>query len=323
MNDSPPQPPERGPASRPDLAEGTPLQPAAPPPRPGGTIIIVVPVLLVVITFLFWYQTWFGRPLRDQEMANYLSDFSAPHKTQHALSQLAERIARGDAAARRWYPQIVRLSGSSEPGLRLMAAWVMGQDNKSPEFHQALRKLVEDPEAMVRWNAALALTRFDDAAGEPQLRLMLRECIVRAPQAGTVSLRVKEGESVKSRELVARIQVTDGGASVEVLSPIAGRVEGAVARDGARVAAGDEVCILSPGDEQVWESLRALYLVGKFDDLGDVERFARGAPGRSERVREQALLTAQAIRRREANVVTGDKREEKASRKAASAEATR
>jgi len=63
--------------------------------------------------------------------------------------------------------------------------------------------------------------------------------------------------------------------------------------------------------------------VGKFDDLGDVERFARGAPSRSERVREQALLTAQAIRRREANVVTGDKREEKASRKAASAEATR
>ena len=216
MNDSPPQPPERGPASRPDLLEATPLQPAAPPPRPGGTVIIVVPVLLVVITFLFWYQTWFGRPLRDQEMANYLSDFSAPHKTQHALSQLAERIARGDAAARRWYPQIVRLSGSSELGLRLMAAWVMGQDNKSPEFHQALRKLVEDPEAMVRWNAALALTRFDDAAGEPQLRLMLRECIVRAPQAGTVSLRVKEGESVKSRELVARIQVTDGGASVEV-----------------------------------------------------------------------------------------------------------
>ncbi len=298
MNDSPPHPPERGPASRPDLVEGTPLQRATPPPRPGGTVIVVVPVLLVAITFLFWYQTWFGRRLTEREMANYLSDFSVPHKTQHALSQLAERMARGDAATRRWYPQIVRLSGSSEPGLRLMAAWVMGQDNKSPEFHQALRKLVEDPEAMVRWNAALALTRFNDAAGEPQLRLMLRPYAVRAPQAGTVSLRVKEGDSVKSRELVARIQVTDGGALVEVLSPIAGRVERAVARDGARVAAGDEVCILSPGDEQVWESLRALYLVGKSDDLGDVERLARGAPGRSDRVREQAALTARAIRER-------------------------
>src|SRR2546422_2021919 len=110
---------------------------------------------------------------------------------------------------------------------------------------------------------------------------MLRAHTVRATQAGTVSLRVKEDDRVKSRELVARIQVTDGGASVEVLSPIAGRVEGAVVRDGARVAAGDEVCILSPGDEQVWESLRALYLVGKSDDLGDVERFARRARGKA------------------------------------------
>ncbi len=54
-----------------------------------------------------------------------------------------------------------------------------------------------------------------------------------------------------------------------------------------------------------------------------MERLARGAPSRSDRVREQALLTAQAIRRREASVVTGAKREEKASRKAASSEATR
>jgi hypothetical protein len=30
--------------------------------------------------------------------------------------------------------------------------------------------------------------------------------------------------------------------------------------------------------------------------LADVERFAAGAPGMSERVRQQALLTAQAIR---------------------------
>jgi hypothetical protein len=50
---------------------------------------------LVLITFLFWYQTWFGRPLTDREMGQYLADTRAPHKIQHALAQLSSRMARG------------------------------------------------------------------------------------------------------------------------------------------------------------------------------------------------------------------------------------
>ncbi len=33
---------------------------------PRNTAIVIVPILLVLITFLFWYQTWFGRELGDQ-----------------------------------------------------------------------------------------------------------------------------------------------------------------------------------------------------------------------------------------------------------------
>ena len=69
--------------------------------------IVVVPVLLVLVTFLFWYQTWWGRRLSLEDMRQCLSDTSAPHKTQHALSQLAEQMARGDPAARQWYPQVL------------------------------------------------------------------------------------------------------------------------------------------------------------------------------------------------------------------------
>src|SRR6516225_9828217 len=58
-----------------------------------NTAIVIIPVLLVLVTFLFWYQTWFGRRLTAKEMGNYLSDTSAPHKTQHALSQLAQEMA--------------------------------------------------------------------------------------------------------------------------------------------------------------------------------------------------------------------------------------
>ncbi|MBI1940861.1 MAG: HEAT repeat domain-containing protein, partial [Acidobacteria bacterium] len=137
-------------------------------------MIAVVPVLLVLVTFLFWYQTWFGRRLSDADMGKYLADTSAPRKTQHALSQLAERVARGDAAARRWYPRVVALSGNKEPGLRVMAAWVMGQDNRSEEFHTALKPLLDDPDPMVRRNAALALVRFGDASGRAELRAMLQ-----------------------------------------------------------------------------------------------------------------------------------------------------
>ena len=290
----------------PPIAPEPELQPDRPAPketrerRPGGAIIVVVPILLVLITFLFWYQTWFGRQLTDREMGQYLSDTLVPHKTQHALTQLAARIARGDPATRRWYPEVLKLAESQEPQFRLMAAWLMGQDNQSEDFHQALRKLVKDPEPMVRRNAALALVRFGDAAGDSELRLMLRPFTLVAPQGGYITFRLKEQDSVGRGSVVARIRSSDGAEPVEVRSPVAGQVERRIMKDGAKVAVGEEIAILSPAEEQVWESLRGLYLIGTRDDLRDVELYARGAPGMSERVRQQATPTLEAIRRRAA-----------------------
>ena len=88
-----------------------------------NTLIFIIPILVVLITFLFWYQTWFGRPLSEREMSQYLSDTSVPHKTQHALAQLSDRMARGDGMVRRWYPEIIALAQNKEPQLRSMAAW--------------------------------------------------------------------------------------------------------------------------------------------------------------------------------------------------------
>ena len=151
-------------------------------------MIVIVPILLVLITFVFWYQTWFGRALSDREMAQVLADTSVPHKTQHALAQLSDRIARGDPTVKRWYPQLLALAQNKESQLRLEAAWAMGQDNHSEEFHQALRKLTDDPVPMVRWNAALALVRFGDGTGEPQLRSMLQPFTLSAPDSGTIKV---------------------------------------------------------------------------------------------------------------------------------------
>jgi hypothetical protein len=60
------------------------------------------------------------------------------------------------------------------------------------------------------------------------------------------------------------------------------------------------VAFLSPAEEQVWEALRALYLVGELEDLQAIEAFARGLPEMPERIRQQAILTKEAIRRRAA-----------------------
>jgi hypothetical protein len=259
--------------------------------------IAIVPVLLVVITFLFWRETWFGRKLPDREMSQYLTDTSVPHKTQHALAQMAERMARGDASVRRWYPQVLVLAGNQEAEFRQMAAWVMGQDNSSQDFHQALRKLLADPQPLVQWNAALALVRFGDASGVPQLRRMLKPYTLLANQGGNLTFQLKEKDPVKSGSVVARIQFGDA-TPIDVRSPLAGQIQQRVVKDGATVSPGVSIAIISPGEAQVWESLRALYFVGQSQDLEDVERFARGVPGMSDRVKQQAELTAQAIRRR-------------------------
>jgi len=252
---------------------------------------------LVVVTFLFWYQTWFGRRLSDQDMQRYLQDTSVPHKTQHALSQMAERMSQGDASVRRWYPQVLALARSQEPVFRLTAAWVMGQDNRHEQFHQALRDMLPDPDPRVQWNAALALVRFGDASGEPQLRLMLSPLDLRAPQAGVVQFEMKPKTAVKAGTVVAHIRNASQPAR-EVRTPMDGEIRDWRVQNGATVTLGESLASLSPSEDEVWEALRGLYFVGGPQDLDAVEAFTRDSQGISPRVRQQAENTAQAIRTR-------------------------
>ena len=259
--------------------------------------ILLVPPLLMTVSFLFWYRTWFGRPLSNQQMAEYLADTSVPHNTQHALAQIGDRIARGDKSVSAWYPQVLALAGSAQPQFRLTAAWVMGQDATSAEFHQALRKLLLDSDPAVRLNAALALVRFQDAAGEPELRLMLHPFTVRAPLPGTVKLLVKKGDSIGASSIVARIN--DAAPKPhEVSTSLGGEVEDLLAPDGTTVAADAPLLVLSPGTNQAWECLRGLYFVGRAQDVGEIGSFLNHTPRLPERVKQQAESTIQAIRNR-------------------------
>ncbi|MDT5122742.1 MAG: hypothetical protein QOC96_2224 [Acidobacteriota bacterium] len=260
---------------------------------------IILAILFVVVPFLTWYLTWFGRPLSDENIANYLSDEKNVRHVQQALTQIEGKIEKGDASVKRWYPQVVALSNSNVVEIRKTVAWVMGQDNKAEAFHAALLKLLQDEQPIVRRNAALQLVRFGDASGRAELRAILQPYNVVAPIAGTISSVLVEGGVVNENALLARITNNQNQAQ-ELRSPLPGKITSVAAHEGARVAAGDVILTIAPDSDFVYEALRALLFVGAAEDLPDVERYALGVAGMPERIKLQAAETAKAIRSRSA-----------------------
>src|SRR5258708_13474519 len=100
--------------------------------------------LIVLMPFLFWWSTWFGRHLSDTQITEYLNDDKHPRHIQHALVQLGERMARRDASATRWYPQLLRLASHPVEEVRNTDAWVMGQDASAAAFHETLLKMLQE-----------------------------------------------------------------------------------------------------------------------------------------------------------------------------------
>jgi biotin carboxyl carrier protein len=260
-------------------------------------LFFVVAWAIVLLPFLFWHSTWFGRQLTDRELDEYIHDQQKPRHIQHALVQLGERMTKHDAGAARWYPDVVRLASSPVEEIRNTDAWIMGQDNTRPEFHQALLAMLHDASPMVRGNAALSLVRYGDASGRPQLVAMLEPAKIAAPQAGRVTDLAKVGEAIRQNGTIAKLDVN--GTAVEVRSPIAGRVRSFGVAQGAQVQAGTELAVMDPAPEQVWEALRALYLVGRQEDLAAVTAYEKNLSNMPDRVRQQAVLTEKAILERE------------------------
>jgi hypothetical protein len=254
--------------------------------------------LIVLMPFLFWWSTWFGRQLSDKQIGEYLNDDKHPRHIQHALVQVGECMGRHDTGAARWYPELVRLAAHPVEEVRNTDAWVMGQDTAGSGFHETLLKMLGDSSPMVRGNAALSLVRFGDATGRPQIVALLQPASIIAPTAGRVVDTDKVGTSIHQGGLIAKLQ--NGERTTEVRSPISGRIRTLAVATGARVTQGAAVATVDPSAEQVWEALRALYLVGEVGDLPAIRLYERELPEIPDRVRQQAALTEQAIRDRAA-----------------------
>jgi hypothetical protein len=259
-------------------------------------LFFVTAWLICLMPFLFWWNTWFGRKLSDQQLTEYLHDTKKPRHIQQALVQVGERITRRDSTAKQWYPDLVGLAADPVEEVRNTDAWVMGQDTAGPGFHDALLKMLSDPSQMVRGNAALSLVRFGDAIGRPQILALLQPAHVMSPQSGRIADSDRPGTAIHQGGLLAKLEYGDKQIA-EIRSPIPGRIR-SVAGTGANIAAGAEVAVVDPANDQVWEALRALYLIGQPEDLAAIRPYERDLPDISNDVRQQALETDQAIQKR-------------------------
>ena len=270
--------------------------------------ILVLTFAFVLMPFLLWYMTTFTRPLSDADLGSYFADTLHPRRAQHALSQIADRIMSPNPgirlSAKPWYPEVVKFSGQGSDELRVTAAWVMGQDNQSQEFHAALLKQLADANPMVQRNAALSLVRFADPSGHVLIAGMLAPYTVTALRTGIFSARLKPGDAINPGTLLAHITVEND--KTEVRSDVPGTIRQWIPADNTPVKTGDALLIVDPSPEMVWESLRALYLIGQKEDLAAVEPYARGAAGMPQQIQQQAELTAKAIgMRKETGKISG------------------
>jgi hypothetical protein len=260
-------------------------------------LFFVVGWLIVLMPFLFWWNTWFGRHLSDQQLSEYLHDDKKPRHIQQALVQVSEHISNHDTAVSQWYPDLLRLASDPVEEVRNTDAWVMGQDTSGAGFHDALLKMLADSSPMVRGNAALSLVRFGDATGRPQIVALLEPARLTAPQSGRIVDSDRPGTSIHQGGLIAQLAPAGSSQVLEIRSPIPGRIR-SVAQTGAKVASGAEIAVVDPGTEQVWELLRALYLVGRMEDLPAIRPYQRDLPDIPVDLRQQAVETEKAIRAR-------------------------
>jgi hypothetical protein len=273
----------------------------APHAKPGMSrtqklLFFVTAWLICLMPFLFWWNTWFGRNLSDQQLTEYLHDTKKPRHIQQALVQVGERITRQNTTAKQWYPDLVRLASDPVEEVRNTDAWVMGQDTSVAGFHETLLKLLSDPSHMVRGNAALSLVRFGDSTGRPQILALLQPAQITSPESGRIIDADRPGTAIHQSGLIAKLEFGNKQIA-EIRSPIPGRIR-SVAGTGANIAAGAELAVIDPANDQVWEALRALYLIGQPGDLPAIRPYERDLPDISNDVRQQATETDQAIQKR-------------------------
>ena len=108
-------------------------------------------------------------PPLPQEARQLLVDALNDQDSQTRISALFALGSTGDPSVA---PQIARMYGSEDAGVRKMAVYALGS-MPVDAGNDTLVKALEDAEPDVQWNAAIALARHRRSEGVPVLRRML------------------------------------------------------------------------------------------------------------------------------------------------------
>ncbi len=292
----------------------SPAPPKSSPPKspPKWPIFLLLAAALIVPAIL-WQRVWIGTGLSDEEIMQRLRRPTNARRLQHACEQISRRMQADPQNARQFYDLLVPLADHPDEEIRYVVAWCMGEDDTRYEpFHAALLRLADDPTPRVRYNAALALARFGDPAAREVLGEMLADYPVKAvwdgeSTEGTIVELLAPSDPVRPGTQLALIAAdpiaVDKRQPLPVLSPLDGKLGRLSVKPGDRISRGDPLCVIQPDDQQVYEALRALVIVGRGEDLDDVGRFLQADPRFSgaarAQIQAQARLTADAIRRRQ------------------------
>ncbi|GJM25428.1 MAG: hypothetical protein DHS20C16_18430 [Phycisphaerae bacterium] len=269
------------------------------PAKRNPVSFLMVAVLVfasLALPVFFWKGTWFGTHLTDDQIREYLTDADNPRKTQHALERITERIRSKDANVASFYPLIPPLASNDRHEIRMMAAWVMGWDTSGEGFQDALAKLVRDPVELVQRNAALSLSKFNDDRSKPVLLSMLEPFDIKSPITGTVSGLLQKGQPVRAGMEVAYLKSTDAKSS-KIISPVDGAIKSVATSNGSEVSKSDTIYVISPAQQDMWEALRALLIVGDPEDIETIRANADRYATKPQIV-EQAKETMKAIEKR-------------------------
>jgi len=139
--------------------------------------------------------------------------------------------------------------------------------------------------------------RFNDDRARPELLAMLEPFTVVAPAGGVLQSSLSSGAQISRGALLGRV-VEDSNQILEMRSPLIGKVDQLLVTNGARLKTGDGVLTIKSDQQSIWEALRGLALIGKQEDLPLIERYATAAEPTSDRLKQQAAQTANAIKSR-------------------------
>lgn len=141
------------------------------PHRTATMIVFVLSWIAVVAGFYGWRMLHAD----NADLGTRMQDTTDAKRQQDATIELATRMKQHDPEAKKWYPTLLSMARGQSTELRAISAWVMANDPKEDDFHQALLVLTKDKEPSVRANAAVSLTKFNDPAGHQTVINMLQD----------------------------------------------------------------------------------------------------------------------------------------------------